>query len=847
MADWSRCYSHQTHHIELSLMSVDGTSVLGNLFSMCMFLSSGGYFSRLRSAVKPWLRSAMVGRTRRGSLPANAQRFSECIVAYFEDTCHFDETYRQGRRAARWKHTFQLVHAAEGQGRAPSEAFLKTLKELLADWNVVEDDGPVHVCCGASCCPKGEESLFERLQVSLMATVLKSCPSPPAESKWTKLGPAVRNTILGTMLNVWLPLYKFAFKGFESNRKVGPRKGDAEHEEVNERVEFHEVQGKRFKRSMQLIESADYKSKLLVLTILLEPIQRVTHFFLDCSKDFRDSEAPPYLMTVLAPRHSPLNIAMQYMASLIFGPFEHVAGRAFLYCMAHGCATLPDLQRRRPREAKLYRRSVMCCLAWFWRKHVKRLSSFPWRLVTLADSRATMDTKEEVMRAWDATDACCLMPGMARRLKEMGLRGADFMEATWQTILYWIAFSLKLSIADIETRHPRNKVSCNTNGKTSFSLVVSHYVCAEYTEMVRAAASMLLSRRSLQVGSASSGLELATQLPSEPLVPMSGRLKGMGPVKLFQLDTDSGAPRSEGLFTKAYWDMIRARYAALPEERKAAYRERSLTSKHLAREARQRSASRSSSSALVPLAQGPQGDESLVAILSPNPPLPVPVNILQAYGFQVAASPMAASLSSALHTACNESLSRFEVLTSGDEEAAILSYLNHDHVRQFYKNRGVDNIARQFKDDSRRLSGPRGEPFPAAVSYPQCCEGLCRTKTPVEILKLQDELLKSFAAIASKASSFSAIPMEDIVLMCSAESEAGVDATFWWMIIASGRSGAVDPTETFMKLRPLGPFDPSSIGDQPCALEIERSASARPAEKQRRPYEEQTGVPKFFT
>ena len=55
----------------------------------------------------------------------------------------------------------------------------------------------------------GEESLLDRLKKLAPATILKNCPSPPAETKWTKLGPAIRSDLLllrKQLLLLMLPL-----------------------------------------------------------------------------------------------------------------------------------------------------------------------------------------------------------------------------------------------------------------------------------------------------------------------------------------------------------------------------------------------------------------------------------------------------------------------------------------------------------------------------------------------------------------------------------------------------------------------------------------------------------------
>ena len=81
----------------------------------------------------------------------------------------------------------------------------------------------------------------------------------------------------------------------------------------------------------------------------------------------------------------------------------------------------------RSEVARLYRRACLSCLAWIWRKHIHRMSAFPWRLVSLADPRAPGALKDEICVAWDSAGACCVMPGIARRMKLLCIDGAQLL------------------------------------------------------------------------------------------------------------------------------------------------------------------------------------------------------------------------------------------------------------------------------------------------------------------------------------------------------------------------------------------------------------------------------------
>jgi hypothetical protein len=99
---------------------------------------------------------------------------------------------------------------------------------------------------------------------------------------------------------------------------------------------------------------------------------------------------------------------------------------------------------------KLFRRTLMVCMAWVWRKHIRRFSEFPWSLVQLADPRVSHATKARVGRDWDSMSECCVRKGVASNLKADGVTSADLRGDDWQAFLWWFAASLKLSVADVE-------------------------------------------------------------------------------------------------------------------------------------------------------------------------------------------------------------------------------------------------------------------------------------------------------------------------------------------------------------------------------------------------------------
>lgn len=89
--------------------------------------------------------------------------------------------------------------------------------------------------------------------------------------------------------------------------------------------------------------------------------------------------------------------------------------------------------------------------------------------------------------------------------------------------------------------------------------------------------------------------------------------------------------------------------------------------------------------------------------------------------------------------------------------------------------------------------------------FTKVCRCLCRASSPPNLLALFDDVLKVFDKIASGAPSYAQVPETDCVLRCSAHAQEGVRDDFWWMIIASGRSGPHHASQTFVRLHMQSP------------------------------------------
>ena len=118
---------------------------------------------------------------------------------------------------------------------------------------------------------------------------------------------------------------------------------------------------------------------------------------------------------------------------------------------------------------------------------MKELSGHPWKLLKLADERACVAEKDAIAAEFESMPECCLPHGMARTLKAAK---ADVRSPHIKEFFYWVAFLLRLTVADVESRHARNLRTSGGkagHGHVSFTTVATQYVAAEYSDLRRSA------------------------------------------------------------------------------------------------------------------------------------------------------------------------------------------------------------------------------------------------------------------------------------------------------------------------------------------------------------------------
>ena len=228
-------------------------------------------------------------------------------------------------------------------------------------------------------------------------------------------------------------------------------------------------------------------------------------------------------------------------------------------------------------QVRTLRRLLLVTAASIHRRHQVLFSSLHWKISLLGDVRASTAQREQVIREYDETNACCLHAGTVRDLKASGLPGESLRHEDWLRFFRWRAKVQKQTIVDIEWKHGQNRKRANEHGQSRIAHFCSQYVnCEAMAIHLARHRQNSFVRKSLQVASAGAqvadGAQAGVAAPGCHQRRVDGpRLKASSALQLYAWDQDRArasrycdhilAPRLRGacsrLGTKAFWDEMR--------------------------------------------------------------------------------------------------------------------------------------------------------------------------------------------------------------------------------------------------------------------------------------------------
>lgn len=359
--DHSRCQNHATHLITVAVLNLVGCNALSKLYQLTVFLSNLGYVLRLQTALKEWLMEHMEFDSTHDLSGFQPDPLMAELRSYIDQWHHHNQDQVEDR---------QMSDARKTQFDRKLEAFADM-------WDAGAAGCPKHKCnCGLlhdgkHCRDRNDAAT--KMASTLINLLLTSCPSPPAPNKWTKLWRPVDFVGVGILLNAFLPsIFDIAFKamGFSTDN---PQTDESDVRLV-EKLQFHEVQGKRYLGSKSFLQDRESQFAMRLLMVALESLRYLTDVWLGNLKALKNSRRQP-LFVLFDPQHSPVTAALQNISSLLMS--SSGKGRlAFLWATSFDsyeswCSIRPD-------ELRFARRVLMSVSAYVHRRHVCYWDQFPW-------------------------------------------------------------------------------------------------------------------------------------------------------------------------------------------------------------------------------------------------------------------------------------------------------------------------------------------------------------------------------------------------------------------------------------------------------------------------------------
>ena len=256
------------------------------------------------------------------------------------------------------------------------------------------------------------------------------------------------------------------FREFEkADRSADPK--------LVETISWHAVNGKRLKSSVDFFNDPDCAWSVKLLSVSMEATRFLIWFWLSCIGASLLAGERPMLYKVLDPRCSPVVMALQHLSSMCMsleggGRLQLLWPSSMFNSFSEFCELQPDKCRR-------IRRMLLLAAGWIFRRHFTYLNSDVFSLLMCGDEEAHDESLKTFLEFWTVKHQCCYPPGLCRDLKAQALTPEDLTSANCKRLFFWLAGTLQLSIADVESMHSQNRVFQGSR----FSSVSSKFVNAE--------------------------------------------------------------------------------------------------------------------------------------------------------------------------------------------------------------------------------------------------------------------------------------------------------------------------------------------------------------------------------
>ena len=514
--EWAKsrilCLNRQSHLGMMGLFSGPlQAKFIGPLYAVTAFLRMGAHSLRLMMSIDTFLSRPGVVRVVKGGSTLADKRF----IGEMQD--------------------YLLLHAGHGSARGAPAALAFSLKELFAVWNT-GFSGPsiCHACAGATCCPEGIQSTRLRLRNALITSVFSKTPTTPQVGKWTQLGLCIDWFFLALTNNVGPNAFSSAFQKMEA-------KGGDKEENVLEGfamdVSWQAVCGRREVNAEASLQDPAWRARVLIVGVLVEPCTLLCNYFAKASHGEacapRTEKEPTYGLDCVNPKSSLIVACMQYWSSITKDPRS--ASRLIIVFRSRGVENFAEWERRYPEDVELLRKGAQGLhAAIFSRVHRHVLSEL--QILTVGDRRVPRSERINLATAYACKNACCLKPGLHRRVVENSRRLASqftegaadpalllasggralALDSPAYTIrvagiivaqefpLFCISGFVRLSCANVERMHSCNRVLA-LSGQSSFATISALSLLHHEKERTRQWQALAVDERAVALQDAAPG------------------------------------------------------------------------------------------------------------------------------------------------------------------------------------------------------------------------------------------------------------------------------------------------------------------------------------------------------
>ena len=711
---------------------------------------------------------------------------------------------------------------------------LENLKQVLnGDWR--KGGCLIHHCHSAGCCGGYQVSITKARTISaLIGVLLHVAPPVPSANKWTKLGPTLDFFLPGVLCHgILTVIYEKAFAKQQSKpSQPGQEAADTGDQCFIEAVNWHAVQGKRYKAGLTFLRHPLMHVETTVLAIALEPVRYVTRWLMKtCSRQQCPSRVPA-LISLASGVESPLKLVLQYISGLLAGE----SSRLRLLVEGSGCDSVEEWVGTCSEAAQLLRRVLMATASWLHRRLEHYTQSYPWRLAALADQRLSNSERAEIASTFLSKNKCDLDPYFSCRLKERVTGLSDLLVPhRWPSVLRHWAQQVSCSICDVEFRHAQNRKMA------SEGMAWPHFTAAYVLSEAKNLASLDIGgarRRAAPIGDDRLGAvaEPDQQMPSPPLPPLGDhqpqRGAGTGsyyktrastPLDLFRQELiaeDQKAGRKFNPCSREYWAKVHKEYADMQSTKPEQYAklvERSgcTTTTRPLLKARKKLQKQKIQ------APAPQLPHQPLAL--PLPPVEPEATIVKSLAVDSAAAPTEALVSTWLGGADVGALELSESLVVAEPQGDTLSKkpLSMEKFHAFVDpstDTGFKNIRSRvadFKRQHRRVGAVKAT-WPTIVQ-PKPCGCLCGQVYSDRTRGMKDAVVETIRKYLNSGGMPNTV-VKNQPLVCfevHTVSERGPEVTNTFASLASNskQAGPLLPRENWVKCQATA-AGPSAEGDQ---------------------------------